>query len=103
VQQVPRAAKLGLHGVLPDLDVELQQRHGSALISLQAVRKSQMQTLPAEATVAAKIRHKLQLLQDADWNVKARIRCSVERNAQVRAMNKLGCHKARYARQCQKC
>ena len=81
MQQVPRAAELGLHGVLPNLDVELQQHHGSGLISLQAVRKSQMQTLPADATIGAKIKLESQLLQDADWNVKARTRCSVEREA----------------------
>ena len=44
MQQVSGAAELGLHGVLPDLDVELQQCHGSGLISLQAVRRLQADT-----------------------------------------------------------
>lgn len=71
MQQIPCAAELGLHRVFSDLYIELQQRHGSGLISLQAVRKVQKQMLPAEASIAAKIRLMLQLLQDADWSVEA--------------------------------
>ena len=78
--------------MLPDLNVELQQRRVLGLTSLQAVRRLQKQILPAEATVAAKIRLKLQLLQDADWNVEARTSCSVKRDLQVGAMIQLGCH-----------
>jgi len=56
--------------------------------------------LPAKATIAAKIRLKLQLLQDADHCAEARIRCSVKRNAQVRAMIQLDCHGVQYEGSC---
>ena len=103
MQQVSGAAELGLHGVLPDLDVELQQCHGSGLISLQAVRRLQQQILPAEATNAYKIGLTLQPLQGTDYSAEARTRCRVMRDAQVRAMNQLDCHGAQYARQLQGC
>ncbi len=67
------------------------------------MRKLQKLMPSAAATIAAKIRLKLQLLQDADYNVEARTRCRVKRDTQLRATLQLDCHGVQYARQLQLC